>query len=122
MARLSKPWPGSCSLLAPLPLALMLLLSSCGKVPLPGGTNVAANTQAGKENTQQVVAKQERVTAGRDVVTQTKQVEAAQVDAVTINNVQDIPIWLWIALVVGWVLPSPQEMVRSIVYAFRGRR
>ena len=122
MARSSKLWLGSSSLLVLPLLASTLLLSNCGKVPLPGGTNVAANTQVGKENVQQVVAKQERVTAGRDVVTQTKQVEAAQVDAVTINNVQDIPIWLWIALVVGWVLPSPQEIVRSIVDAFRGRR
>lgn len=111
--------PGLSLRLGPPLLASMLLLSSCGKIPLPGGTNVAANTQAGKENTQQIVANQERVTAGRDVVTATKQVEAQTVESVTINNVQDIPIWLWIALIVGWVLPSPQEIVRGFVNLFR---
>ena len=49
-------------------------------------------------------------------------VEAAQVESVTINNVQDIPIWVWIALVVGWVLPSPQEIARGFVNLFRRKR
>jgi hypothetical protein len=104
-------------------LALSILLTGCGALPLGmlggGGPNVAANVQAGKENTQQVVANQERTEAGRDIVTTTKQIEAASVESVTINNVQDIPIWVWIALVVGWVLPSPQEMARGFIGLFR---
>ena len=104
-------------------LALAILLTGCGALPLGmlggGGPNVAANVQAGKENTQQVVANQERTEAGRDIVTTTKQIEAASVESVTINNVQDIPIWVWIAMVVGWVLPSPQEMARGFIGLFR---
>ena len=84
-------------------LLLLLLLSACGALPLGmlggGGPNVAANVQAGKENTQQLVANQERTEAGRDIITETKQIEAASVESVTINNVQDIPIWIWIALI-----------------------
>lgn len=106
-------------------LAILLLTTGCGALPLGllggGGPNVAANVQAGKENTQQLVANQERTEAGRDIITETKQVEAASVESVTINNVEDIPIWVWIALVVGWVLPSPQEMARSFVDLFRRR-
>lgn len=107
-------------------LAIFLLTAGCGALPFGmlggGGPNVAANVQAGKENTQQVVANQERVEAGRDIVTTSKQIEAASVESVTINNVQDIPIWVWIALVVGWVLPSPQEMARGFVDLFRRKR
>ena len=106
-------------------LSLAILLTGCGALPLGmlggGGPNVAANVQAGKENTQQLVANQERTEAGRDIITETKQIEAASVESLTINNVQDIPIWLWIALVVGWVLPSPQEMARGFVGLFRRR-
>jgi len=104
-------------------ISTFVLASCAGALPLGmlggGGPNVAANVQAGKENTQQLVANQERTEAGRDIITETKQVEAASVESVTINNVEDIPIWVWIALVVGWVLPSPQEMARSFVGLFR---
>ena len=104
-------------------LSTFVLASCAGALPLGmlggGGPNVAANVQAGKENTQQLVANQERTEAGRDIITETKQIEAASVESVTINNVEDIPIWVWIALVVGWVLPSPQEMARGFVDLFR---
>lgn len=107
-------------------LALAVVLAGCGALPLGmlggGGPNVAANVQAGKENTQQLVANQERTEAGRDIITETKQVEAATVESVTINNVEDIPIWVWIALVVGWVLPSPQEMARGFIGLFRRKK
>lgn len=107
---------GRFSLLVPLLLALMLPLSSCTKLPL-GGTNVAANTQLGKENIQQVVARQDRTTAGRDVVTETKQVESDKVDTVTINN-QEVPLWIIATLLMGfvlwsyllWKLPSPDQI------------
>lgn len=105
-------------------ISTFVLASCAGALPLGllgggGGPNVAANVQAGKENTQQLVANQERTEAGRDIITETKQIEAASVESVTINNVEDIPIWVWIALVVGWVLPSPQEMARGFVDLFR---
>ena len=107
-------------------LVLFLLIAGCGALPLGmlggGGPNVAANVQVGKENTQQVVANQQRTEAGRDIITESKQVEAASVESVTINNVEDIPIWVWVALVVGWVLPSPQEMMRGFLGLFRRRK
>jgi hypothetical protein len=62
-------------------LILILALSGCGGLPLGmlgGGTNVAANTQVGRENRQTAVAFEERVEAGRDVVQ--KEVETGQVE------------------------------------------
>lgn len=106
-------------------LALAILLTGCGALPLGmlggGGPNVAANVQAGKENTQQVVANQERTEAGRDIITETKQVEAAAVETVTINNFADIPIWYWIAFMIGWMAPSPPEILRGFIGLFRRR-
>ena len=64
-------------------LVLILLLSSCGLTSFipAGGTNVAANTQLGKENKQAVVTNEEETNnnAGRDIITETKEVEAGPV-------------------------------------------
>lgn len=96
-------------------LSLVLLLAGCGGGPLSfltgGGPNVAANVQAGKENTQQAVVKQERIEAGRDVVQQTSPVVAENIKEVTI---QQTPLWILILLVLGWLLPSPNEIARWI--------
>ena len=98
-------------------MCLLLVLTGCGKLPLGmiggGGPNVAANTQVGRENVQQVVAQQTRTNAGRDIITTQREIEADQVDAVTINN-DRVPIWLIVALVLGWLAPSPNEIGRGV--------
>lgn len=100
-------------------LAFVLLLAGCGG-PLSlltgGGPNVAANVQAGKENTQQAVVSQERIDAGRDVVQQTNPVVANEVKEV---NIQQTPLWMIVLLVLGWLLPSPNEIARWIRSLFR---
>lgn len=96
-------------------LALILLLAGCGGLPLGmlggGGPNVAANTQIGKENVQQVVANQERVEAGRDVIQ--KEVEAGPVETLTVNN-EEYPPWLLLVALIGWLLPTPTQMGQAI--------
>jgi hypothetical protein len=96
-------------------LVLILLLSGCGALPLGmlggGGPNVAANVQAGKENRQTGVAFEERVEAGRDVVQ--KEVETGQVETLTVNN-QDIPPWVLLLALIGWLLPTPTQMGNAL--------
>ena len=101
-------------------LVLALLLSSCGLtslLPTGGGTNVAANTQIGKENKQAVVTYEEEETtsAGRDIITTEvlKEVEAGPVDTLKINNT-NIPPWVLLVLLLGWVLPTPTQIGRAI--------
>ena len=98
-------------------LVLALLLSSCGLTSLlpTGGTNVAANTQLGKENKQAVVTNEEETnnSAGRDIVTETKEVEAGPVEKLWISN-QNIPPWVMILLLLGWLLPTPTQIGQSI--------
>ena len=100
-------------------LVLTLLLSSCGLTSLlpTGGTNVAANTQLGKENKQAVVTYEEEETtsAGRDIITTEvlKEVEAGPVDTLKINNT-NIPPWVLLVLLLGWVLPTPTQIGRAI--------
>lgn len=101
-------------------LTLILFLSACGGGPLSlltgGGVNTAANVQAGKENTQQVVANQTKTEAGRDVVQQSSPVIAENIKEVTI---QQTPLWMLVLLVLGWLLPSPNEIARSIRGLFK---
>lgn len=102
-----------------LPLLALLALVGCGG-PLSlltgGGPNIAANTQAGKENVQQVVANQTEVEAGRDVIQQSASLVAENVKEVTI---QQTPIWMIVLLVLGWLFPSPNEIARSIRGLFK---
>lgn len=99
-------------------LALCVALAGCSSLPLGmlggGGPNVAANTQVGKEN-RQAFASFER----GDVVR--KDIEAGQVEAVTINN-EDIPPWVLLVALLGWLLPSPSEMGRGLYRLLKGER
>ena len=93
---------------------ILLLLSGCGGLPLGmlgGGPNVAANTQIGKENRQTAVAFEERIEAGRDVIQ--KEVETGQVETLTVNN-QEIPPWVLLVALIGWLLPTPTQMGQAI--------
>ena len=97
--------------------ATLLLLTSCSKLPSflsGGGANVAANTQIGKDNTQNVglntsLRPQLRVEAPTETVVQ---------DTSTTKNTEVDPLML-ILLVLGWLAPSPNEMGRGILKLFR---
>jgi predicted small lipoprotein YifL len=101
-------------------LVALLALAGCGGGPLSlltgGGPNVAANVQAGKENTQQAVAVQQRTEAGRDLVQQTNPVVAQEIRDV---NIQQTPLWVLVLLILGWLLPSPNEIARWIRGLFK---
>ena len=103
-------------------LVVCLLLSGCGLSSLGllgggGGPTVNSNAQIGKENRQSVmsVEQTEEITAGRDVV-QTeivKEVETGTVENLDITNT-NIPPWVILLLILGWLLPTPTEIGRSI--------
>ena len=114
-------------------LVVALFLSSCGLstlLPLGGsdGPTVNSNAQVGKENRQSVmsVEQTEEVTAGRDVI-QTeviKEVETGKVENLDIINT-NIPPWVMLLLILGWLLPTPTEIARgfmSFVLTLFGRK
>lgn len=110
-------WTGGARLAA---FIALLTLTACSGTPLSlltgGGTNVAANTQIGRENTQ---------TLGQDsrfqpeVRTQAVEtVEQSRNDVktgpVTNLSVSNTPFWMIVLLVLGWLLPSPGEIGRIL--------
>ena len=62
------------------------------------------------------VEQTEEVTAGRDII-QTeviKEVETGKVENLDIINT-NIPPWVMLLLILGWLLPTPTEMVRGFM-------
>ena len=101
-------------------MALCAALAGCGGLPLGllggGGPNVAANTQLGAENRQAGLSF-ESGNAGRDLVT--KEVEAGEIDNVNITN-ENIPPWVFLLALLGWLAPSPGEIGRGFYRLMRG--
>lgn len=103
-----------------------LVLTSCAGLPMPSpadllqpkGLNVSA--QVGKEaNKQVIVGDQSHTEVDAEVanVNQTKHEKdvtlSGAVKSVTVNN--DVPFCIWFIMILGWVLPTPMQMVRSLL-------
>lgn len=100
-------------------MTIFLAVSGCSSLPLGflggGGPNVAANTQIGKENRQAVLSTELGDSAGRDIVT--KEIETGSIDNLTVKN-ENIPPWVILLLLIGWLLPTPNEMARWVYKLF----
>ena len=106
-------------------LLLSLSLSGCAALGVAkmlsggskgGGTNVAANTQVGKENNQSLVDQSRDQEINAEVVQiETSAIKpAGDVGTISVMN-QDIPMWVILLLVLGWILPSPIEIWRGFL-------
>ncbi len=104
----------------------LLAVSSCGPLSglssLAGGPQVNTNAQVGATNTQQLVASQSNrsVSAGRNsqvTVNETEQRVAADSVETIVVEADIPPLWLILSLLfgfIGWLLPSPGEMSRTV--------
>jgi len=110
-----------------LALTLLMVIPACGSNPLSlltggSGTSVTANVPiaAGQEveQTQGISVKTEapsvslRPKSRVDTVDQSQnKVQADEVKTVVVN---ETPVWLILALVLGWLFPSPGEIGRWV--------
>ena len=99
-------------------VGLTLSLGSCSATDLLlGGAKAAlgsgpsVNAQVGKENVQGVKVVRQAPTA-------TVSGPVDTVDQSTTNNTEVDP-WLILLLIIGWLAPSPGEIVRGITKIFR---
>ena len=92
------------------------LLSSLGGGGGDSGTNVNANTQIGKENNQSAID-QSRDISGENVnVNQSQGAFSVDGDAGNVKVLnQDIPMWIILLAVLGWMLRSPIEIWRGFL-------
>ena len=107
-----------------------MVIPACGANPLSlltgGGPNVAANVQAGKTNSQTVGTTQnvnqrlENVTS--ESVRQSNDSNSVQADRVETIVVNEVPVWVILLLILGWLFPSPNEIARYLRLLFRPKR
>lgn len=129
MKRLSNYWSGL-SLPTLLLLLALMLMAGCSGTPLSlltgGGPNVAANTQLGETN-QQVLGTSETTKVDVKDVQGTVQVSndknevSTESGSVIVNKTEIDPLLL-ILLVLGWLLPSPQEIARGFINLFKRKQ
>lgn len=111
---------------------LVTLLAGCGGSPLSfltgGGPNVAANVQAGAENNQTVgVSYSTKQTLTRPQARTIEQsagdtsVRTEMVERIVVNEL-DWRYVLIIALLAGFLIPSPAEIARWLVGLFQRKR
>ncbi len=106
-------------------LSVLMLTASCSKGPLSlltgGGPNVAANIQAGKTNSQTLGTTKivEQKTESGDIKSVDSKVSAESVEKVTVNETQP---WVILLLILGWLLPSPNEIGRWVTSVFKRQK
>ena len=98
-------------------IAISISLSACSMLGamLPGfggGTNVAANTQVGKENNQTGVVVGDAIKNDLSAVTELGKLNQAEttIEAHGETTIQNLPPWVLLLLILGWLLPSPKEI------------
>lgn len=95
------------------PLALMSSLGGGGK---GDGTSVNANTQIGKENNQSAIDQSRDISGENVSVDQSEGAFSIDGDAGNVKVLnQDIPMWMILLAVLGWMLPSPIEIWRGFL-------
>lgn len=97
---------------------LLLVIAGCGMSPLGvltggGPSATAIGTQIGKENRQQIVAQENRVEAGRDVIQETTSAKADTIERVYVTN-NSTPAWVWVALLIAALLPNPDQIYKYL--------
>lgn len=103
-------------------LLSLLLMTSCSSLgPLgaltgSSGTNVAANTQVGKTNTQTIG--QTNNIAPTVSLRPNARVETIDQSSDTVTN-NELPIWVWVIFIllfiVGWVTDTPGTIIKDLV-------
>ena len=102
------------TILVALSISLLAGCSMLGAlIPgMGGGTNVAANTQVGKENNQTGVVVGDAIKNDLSAVTDLGTLNQAETAIQTSGEttIQNIPPWVLLLLILGWLLPSPKEI------------
>ena len=116
-------------------LMLCVALASCAKVvgvlggAIAGGPTVAANVQAGRTNAQTIgstTVTDQRIEGGQarsiEQSAGDTRVRSEHVETVIVR--EDPPVWLLLVSLIGWLLPTPQQigagLFAMIARPFRG--
>jgi len=105
-------------LLLVLPL-LALLLTSCVSLPNPfSDDKLDIDTQIGKTNEKVTGVKSDELVIGNSETTTAEYVvqdsKYGSIRATTVEVDEQVPVWVWLLAILGWLLPSPSEIWRGL--------
>ena len=105
-------------LLLVLPL-LALLLTSCVSLPNPfSDDKLEVDTQIGKVNEKVTGVKSDELVIGNSETTTAEYVvedsKYGTIRATTVEVDEQVPVWVWLLMIMGWLLPSPSEIWRGL--------
>ena len=107
-------------LLLTLPL-LALLLTSCVSLPLNPFSDdgkLEVDTQIGKVNEKVTGVKSDELVIGNSETTTAEYVvedsKYGTIRATTVEVDEQVPVWVWLLMILGWLLPSPTEIYKGL--------
>ena len=99
---------------------LIIMLSACSPLGmLTDNTIPDIEVQAGKTNEKTVGVKADEFTVSKveETVTAETIVEDTKVGIIEAKEVsidERVPFWIWLLMIIGWLLPSPQEIWKGL--------
>ena len=112
-----------------LAAAMMVIMVACTpldviKTIMPSSPGISA--QVGKEANKQIVGEQNKIEVDAETsnITQKENDNSVtgNVEKFVVNNVQAVPLWVWIITILGWMLPTPTRMFNYLVSRVRQRK
>ena len=105
-------------LLLVLPL-LTLLLTSCVSLPNPfSDDKLDIDTQIGKTNEKVTGVKADELVIGNKKTNTAEYVvedsKYGTIKATEVNVDEQVPAWIWLLAILGWLLPSPSEIWKGL--------
>ena len=102
-------------------LVILLALGTSGCVGLPfnpfsddGGIEVEA--QIGKTNERTTGVKSDELVVGSKTTAEyvVEDTKFGTIKATTVTVDEQVPVWVWLLMILGWLLPSPREIYRGL--------
>lgn len=100
---------------------LVLSLSGCVSLPNPFSSDgaLSVDVQAGKTNEKTTGVKAEEFSVSKveetitaDIIIEDTKVGTIEAKEVSID--ERVPFWIWLLMIIGWLLPSPQEIWKGL--------
>ena len=104
-------------------ILLILSLTACSPMGILGGLvsdTPSIEAQVGKTNEKVNGVKADEFTVSKVTDTKTAEhiVEDSKIGTITatgdVTIDESVPVWVWLLLILGWILPSPIEIYRGL--------
>ena len=103
-----------------LAILMIVFTTACSPIGILGGLvsdTPSIEAQVGKTNEKTVGIKAEEIALNKETRTAEHIVEDSKIGTITGGTItidEGVPVWVWLLLILGWILPSPAEIYRGL--------